>query len=190
MGTRGFIGFVVNGTEKIAYNHFDSYPSGLGLDVLKWLRREHPEFIKRKAADLRVVEPDSLPADDDIERLAPYTNLSVGGPSERPTWYQVLRETQGSPGAMLDAGVIEDASGYPLDSLFAEWGYVVDLDAQTFEAYRGFQKAAHNKGRFAGRESTDGDRGYHPCALAASWPLSALPEDKGFLATLEGDGAS
>ena len=40
MSTRGFIGFVIDGTEKIAYNHYDSYPSALGLNVLHWLHVE------------------------------------------------------------------------------------------------------------------------------------------------------
>lgn len=30
MGTRGFITFVIDGVEKTAYNHFDSYPSNWG----------------------------------------------------------------------------------------------------------------------------------------------------------------
>jgi hypothetical protein len=190
MGTRGFIGFIVDGTEKIAYNHWDSYPAGLGLEVLHWLRGEHLGFIQRKAAELRVVEPDSSPTEEEIQKLAQYTNRNVGGPSPRPTWYQVLRETQGNPGAMLDAGVIEDASGFPLDSLFAEWGYVVDLDASVFEVYEGFQRQPHSKGRFAGRGTPEpGASGssYHPVALVASWPLSALPTDDEFMKVEGGD---
>jgi hypothetical protein len=181
MGTRGFVGVVVDGTEKIAYNHCDSYPDGLGLDVLQWLRKAHLGGARRLAAQLRVVERDSEPTDEDIERLAPYTNTGVGGQKDRPDWYQLLRESQGNPGAMLDAGVIEDASGFPLDSLFAEWGYLVDFDAQTFEAYRGFQHSPHSAGRFADRMHSDGRNGYHPCALAGSWPLSDLPSDEDFL---------
>ncbi len=37
MGTRGAVGFVLDEKEKITYNHFDSYPSGLGCDVLNYL---------------------------------------------------------------------------------------------------------------------------------------------------------
>jgi hypothetical protein len=40
MGTRGFLGFVLQDKEYITYNHFDSYPSGLGDAVLQWLRGE------------------------------------------------------------------------------------------------------------------------------------------------------
>ena len=30
MGTRGMNGFISQGETKAAYNHFDSYPTGLG----------------------------------------------------------------------------------------------------------------------------------------------------------------
>jgi len=34
MGTRGIFGFIYKGKRYIVYNHFDSYPSGLGLWLL------------------------------------------------------------------------------------------------------------------------------------------------------------
>lgn len=37
MGTRGKIGFVQKGVRKGVYNHFDSYPSGLGDDIIKFI---------------------------------------------------------------------------------------------------------------------------------------------------------
>jgi hypothetical protein len=77
---------------------------------------------------------------------------------------------------MLAAGVIEDASKFPADSLFAEWGYVVDFDAMTFEVYRGFQGERHSEGRFADLPQSR-DNGYFPVRLVKSWPLSDLPTD-------------
>ena len=34
MSTRGIYGFHINGTDKLAYNHADSYPQQLGLNIL------------------------------------------------------------------------------------------------------------------------------------------------------------
>jgi len=194
MSTRGFIGFVIDGTEKIAYNHYDSYPSALGLNVLHWLHVEpqaEPDIIREQARALRVVAVDSEPTDEDIERLQPFYNPHVGGHSDRPTWYQLLRETQGNPGLMLKAGVIEDAGRFPFDSLFAEWGYVVDFDSGVFEVYRGFQEIPHEQGRFAGREDDEvWKNGYYAVALIASWPLTELPTDEAFIADISGEQES
>lgn len=149
MSTRGFIGFVADGKTAIAYNHSDSYPDYLGHQMLNWLRGADLNEAARQAAALRVAAPNSEPTDADIAALKEFHNPNVGGRRERPDWYQLLRATQGEPELILRAGVIEDASGFPADSLFAEWGYVADFDAQAFEVYKGFQKEAHAEGRFA-----------------------------------------
>lgn len=185
MSTRGFVGFVAEGKTAIAYNHSDSYPAWLGAQMYEWLRTADLADAKAKAAALRVVAPDSDPTGEDVEALRKYYNPNVGGDSEHPTWYQLLRETQGDPAAMLDAGVIEDASKFPADSLWAEWGYVADFDAGRFEVYRGFQHSAHSEGRFAQMERTDND--YYPVRLIASWPLDALPTAAEFDAALTDD---
>lgn len=188
MGTRGFITFVADGVEKTAYNHWDSYPDSLGAGVLEWLRTERDRADVTETADwlapiaarvraLRAVRHHDRPTPADIERLEPWTDLGVGSRS-RNDWYCLLRGTQGDPAAMLDAGVIEDASHFPADSLFAEWGYVIDLDKQVFEVYEGFQQSPHDKGRFASRKAEDNN--YYPVALVQSWPLAELPDSAAF----------
>jgi hypothetical protein len=186
MGTRGFVGFVIDGTEKIAYNQFDSYPSGLGATVLSWLSTAVSDMdaLRASVRELRVVEDGSTPTPEDIERLRGFANQNVST-QRLDEWYVLLRETQGQPELMLKAGVIEDASNFPTDSLFAEYGYIVDLDAGSLEAYRGFQRSGHTKGRFADRPRAD--TGYAPVALAASWPLNELPTEKDFVQAIDPD---
>jgi hypothetical protein len=183
MGTRGFIGFVVNDETKVAYCHWSAYPGGLGTTVLNWLAGADLTAAKEAARALRVVTSDDTATAEDIEKLRGYADFEVGGPSEGPTWYQLLRRTQGDPAAILAAGVLEDAGDFPADSLFAEWGFVVDFDRDIFEAYEGFQEQPHRKGRFALAKPVN--EGYYPVKLRASWPLSALPTEVAFLAALE-----
>lgn len=38
MGTRGIYGFRFSGTDKLTYSHFDSYPEGLGSEVVEFIR--------------------------------------------------------------------------------------------------------------------------------------------------------
>lgn len=199
MSTRGFVGFVSDRTEKIAYNHSDSYPDALGLDVLKWLRFAVADLddpaggvpsLRESVMALRVVDGESTPTEGDVERLAGFADLGVSARDPRE-WYVLLRETQGSPGRMLQAGVIQDAADFPADSLFAEWGYIVDLDTGVFEVYRGFQQEPHNRGRFADRtprESTFNVPRYFPVALVHGWRLDDLPSDDAFLKTFTEDG--
>lgn len=185
MGSRGFVGFVVDGREAIAYNHASSYPSYTGLNVLAWLDHANLDIAAKVARGVRIVTRDTLPTDEDIERLMPYLDRHVGGASERPTWYQLLRGTQGSVGDMIAAGVVEDASQFPRqEGVSCEWGYLVDFDTKRLEVYRGRQKQPHDQGRFAsaGRD----EDGFYPCRLVASWPLSERPDEETFLAVLNG----
>ncbi len=195
MGTRGFIDLTAQGDSVVVYNHFDSYPSALGVNMLAWARTLADDASRSAAAgaidSMRAVEDGrDVPTSEDIERLRPWTNGGVGAPSGAvPSWYQLTRETQGDPAAILAAGVYEDASEFPADSLFAEWGYTVDLDKGVFEVYEGFQKSPHDLGRYADlvvtREYSHGN--YFPVALRASWPLDALPNQDAFMAALTDD---
>lgn len=153
MGTRGIMGLVIEGQTKITYNHFDSYPSGLGTDVLNGLRllltQGDGERLVELARNLVVVDEDSKPTPEQIEALAKHadTGVSTGSLQE---WYVLLRNLQGDFKATVEAGVMTDASHFPLDGLFCEWGYVANIDTGHLEVYRGFQKERPTKGLWAG----------------------------------------
>jgi hypothetical protein len=173
LGTRGFVTFVIDGQEKTAYCHCDAYPESVGLAVLRWARvgTEGRELLAARARALRVVSPDSKPPLRDVRELKRFAE----GPGKPGTWYHLLRGTQGDPGLILLAGVIEDASGFPCEPQ-ALWGYVIDADAGNLEVYRGGQRQSHGLGRFAHLGPfAVGDLAYWPPALVASWPFGALP---------------
>jgi hypothetical protein len=163
MGTRGFIGFVADGRETVAYNRFDSYPDGLGLTVLDFARSvtDWPTVRKAAAALVHVFE-DVPPTDEQIE---------------------VLERVSGDPAALLEAGYACHLPDWPGASLYCEWGYLLDLDAEVLEVYEGFQRAPHTEGRFHDRPR-DHDA-YWPVRRVASWGLDALPDDEAFVAQLQ-----
>jgi len=41
------------------------------------------------------------------------------------------------------------------DSLFCEWAYIINLDTETFEGYRGLNKNPAAKGRYASKKIRD-----------------------------------
>lgn len=194
MGTGGFAGFVVDGSEKIFFSHKDSYPSGLGVEVLDWLTHHRdallhptPGGVADRVRALRLITDGTEPAAPDIERIRGLLR-DRADPAHR-AWLADVSEEEVMEMAtydldtLLDAGIVVDGAASPMDSLFADWGYVVDLDAATFEVYRGRQQAPHTAGRFALRPPARA--GYYPVALVAGWPLADLPNQDDFL-TLPG----
>lgn len=182
MGTRGLFGFVVDGEVKVTYNHADSYPSGLGSDVLDWLKRADLDDAAARARQLELVTDAVPPTPAQVERLRQFHDprVSTGSTTE---WYSLLRHTQGDPAAVLAAGVMLDGVAFAADSLFCEWAYVVDFDRQKLEVYRGFQTAPHADGRFA--SDTPDRRGYYPIRLVAEFSFDDLPPDEEFVAQLQ-----
>lgn len=179
MGTRGAITFVSDGAERTVYNHFDSYPGGVGLDVLEFVRR----MVSEDTLDLRREQVAKMSPVEGYPTKEELTELYVrqGGKPQiiqkgipgTFDWYSALRDTQGNPDAILVAGFFEDAWDFPSDSLFCEWAYVIDLDLGVLEVHKGFQHAAHHEGRFANRPAKT--NGYFPVRLVASWPFDGLP---------------
>jgi len=174
MGTRGIWGFVIDGETKVTYNHFDSYPGGLGTDLVKALGNWDPVSLLAAARALIVVNEDEKPTPEQQRALIQHADTGVGSGSTGD-WYVLLRETQGNMQATLDAGYMLDSFAFGFDSLFCEWGYVIDLDGDgaTFDVYEGFQNATTNRGLWK-----DGalDNGYGPVKLIASIPLDELTE--------------
>jgi hypothetical protein len=158
MSTRGLYGFVADGELRVVYNHSDSYPDALGEDVVRFAREliaEGPAAVaaaKEKVKALRVIADEmSVPTPADVEALAPWTKLYVDRRHDdgTPSWYQLTRGTQGDPRATLESGYIIDATPFGHDSLFCEWGYVIDFDAEAIEVYQGLQTEQPKAGRWA-----------------------------------------
>lgn len=156
MSTRGFYAFHLDGETKVIYTRYDAYPAGLGQDFLDWTRAADLDKARPQIRALRIIR-----TDDDVTE-------------DMNQAYAALKD--GDPQALLDLGFTGDHSNFPGDSLYAEWGYVLDLDNNLFEVYQGFQDRPHNSGRFAKVERREGT-GYWPVRLIHTHPLDQLPEN-------------
>lgn len=163
MGTRGTFGVIIGEQPKMGYNQFDSYPDGKGLDNLRFVRsiswslaHGHPDSLsqyekfKRLAGDVRLVSRDEKPTARDKYALRGFTDLGVSEQS-KDDWYCLTRDTHGSIELMLRCGYILDSFDFGMDSLFCEWGYVLDFDNECFDVYSGFQASRPTAGLWAGR---------------------------------------
>jgi hypothetical protein len=177
VSTSGALVFVVNGKEKTTYIHGDAYPGGVGADILDWIRSSefNVDAVRFQVATLKMLKHDDKPSAEDYARYDCYADFTVNGGQG---WYALLRETQGNPALILQAGVALNAKGFPLDSLHCEWAYVVDLDKQRFEVYKGFQQTPPTAGRWAGvdpvRDYAPGIPQYYPVDLLVSWSFDDI----------------
>lgn len=166
MGTRGAYGFIKNGQHKVSYNHFDSYPDGLGNDILNYLDRYTIKQINNHFDAIELVNEDSQPTKEQIEKCAGTSDFSVSNRSKQD-WYCLLKGAQGNLAAHARVGYMVDAYNFLLDGLFCEYAYIINLDDKTLEIYKGFQKKPP-KGRYsdAPRKS-----GYYAVGLVKTFPL-------------------
>jgi len=174
MGTRGSVGFIINKEPKLTYNHFDSYPSGLGELVINYIKRINKngnwEEIKQKVASLIKVNELDKPSDEMFEKYKQYSQQVSNGPEN--DWYALLRDLQGIEW-LEELDNIEHMifnNDFIKDSLFCEYAYIINLDSMTLEFYEGFQKKPQIGNKF-GEESING---YYPCAKILELSLSEV----------------
>jgi len=155
MGTRGAFGYIgtVEGEQltKVTYNHWNSYPSGLGCKIANYLKGKSTyDDIHKDFSNIELVSHDDTPT---LEQkldctLAEITDTNVGGQSEED-WYCLLRGAQGDLDKHADVGYMIDSREFLYDSLFCEWAYILNMDTNELEIYIGYQKEKDKvKGRY------------------------------------------
>lgn len=166
MGTRNLTAVMVDGEYKIAqYGQWDGYPSGQGRTVLNFLKRTNLERFKDRVRECRFLTPEECSKIDAI-----------------PNWHEKFKHISRDMGAKIlgkvNHGVrrIINNINFANDSLFCEWCYVVDLDKETFEVFKGFNKFPIHDGRFISKGKSE----YHPVKLLKSYSLDSLPTLKQF----------
>ena len=136
MGTRGFISIKADNKITGTYNHYDSYPSYLGVLMVEFIQRPDFDKLSSKAPSLRGVDEDDNPTPEqmaDLKARGFWQNVSTG-----TDWYSALRNAQGDLAAYIDAGYIPsfDVDGVLESSdVFIEYGYVIDLDKRELRVY-------------------------------------------------------
>jgi hypothetical protein len=109
MGTRGYYVFLFNGVYYVYYNQFDSYPSGLGLQIVEELSEINNIVIDNWKTQLEKIETNPYPPNC----------LSFEGLSKAINNY-----------FQYDVQVMKTK---PEQNLWIEWIYTIDLDNNTFK---------------------------------------------------------
>lgn len=187
MGTRNSTLVQVDGEYKLAqYCQWDGYPEGRGVAILEVLRKVDLNALKVRVRGLRAYTTKGVKGlwtKSGADPKSPW----VGAEAFKRSYPHLSRDCGGD--AILKL-LMEPKSkikkvkldlDFPGEGLFCEWAYVIDLDRNTFEVYKGFgTELLPDDARFKHLEKTDAE--YKPVRIAAAWSLDELPTNEEFLA--------
>lgn len=177
---------VLNGEYKIAqYGQFDGYPSGQGIEVLKFLKKIDLTKFKNMIKNVKFL------SSSDIDKINASTDKDgkINGKSWLAIYPELSRDTAANILSLVyskDGNVLlKNSLDFAADSLFCEWAYLIDLDKDVLEVYEGFNKCPLTKNdrfEFLLDKSEDG---YYPIKLLKTYSLMNLPTNKIFIEELE-----
>lgn len=183
MSTRGLYGFRKNGADKCTYNHWDSYPSGLGKTVVEFCKNHTIKEMNDIFDKIILVNEQDTPTEKQIDECIKngFADFSVGGCSQTD-WYCLLRNCQGDLECLAKAknhAYMIDRIDFIKDSLFCEYAYIINLDDKVLEFYKGFQTSPQEGNRY-GTEIyepyAEYKREYYPCKLVLTFPLEEIDD--------------
>jgi len=198
MGTRNLTMVIHQKETKVAqYGQWDGNPSGQGVNVLKFLRKFNIEKFKQDLKRVHWMTPTEEKA---LEALADNNG------EWQDYFPQISRNVASDILFMIDGRklALRNEEEFASESLHNEWSYVIDLDKEQLEVYKGFQtKPVPKSERFAkynekaekeSMEFTDYKKDgspkkkkhkYYPIKLVKIYKLNNLPSDKQFIAECE-----
>ena len=170
MGTRGLYGFRKNGVDKLTYNHWDSYPDCLGEWVVEFCKNTSITEMNEIFDRIILVNESNEPTEEQVNECMEFYDGSVSTGSVRE-WYCLLRETQGNLTPYKHGlKYMIDSCDFIKDSLFCEYAYIINLDTNCLEFWRGFQDKPCEGNRY-GTETGDNLGKYYPCKMISYYPL-------------------
>ena len=194
MGTRHLIVVVKDNEYKVAqYGQWDGYPEGQGLKVLNFLKENDIDKFRNQVAKCKFIEDDTF-----YEKI--HKELDINPKDGFITYEESERFKAHYPQLDRDMGadilnyimdnddiILQNCIDFANDSLFCEWGYIIDLDKNTFEVYEGFNKNPLSDNERFYNHSNKGENGYHPIRHIISFDLASLPTKENFLSHFDED---
>lgn len=187
MGTRNLTCVVHEGTYKVAkYGQWDGYPDSLGVGILRFLVNVFDkESFVQNLNKIRFITDDELKVlwkeagSDD----SGWVTMEVSDKFKK-TNFALSRDCNGDILIeLIQRGKVDKQTNsldFAGDGLFCEWCYVIDLDKNTFEVYKGFNKTELDSSeRFAVLNRVK--EKYTPVRHVKTYSLDDLPNEETFL---------
>lgn len=219
MGTKHLIAVIdKKGTLKVAqYGQWDGYPSGQGVDVLKFAKDKASLKELEQRFDIIKFYNDTHEIDRWIHQynsraeIESNTHLSdqaraLGGRTDSDVYWWKTTRTRDLGADILTALINIDTKRLPQEhngyiylfndieflknSLFCEWAYIIDLNQNKLIILSGFNKDKSKEYKLCITKQEDIDKEfckYYGCTLLKEYDLDDLPSEDEFLSDLEGD---
>lgn len=140
MSTRGFWGFKYNDEYKMMYNHCDSYVEWLGVHLAREIKDIGSiESLKNIYKKIKIVPlDDTEPSDKELKNLKMDAACGkidlISDCGKKGTWYNLLRNTQGSLQYAIISDLPYQAGLSSKRGIFSqEYTYIIDLDKESFD---------------------------------------------------------
>lgn len=144
MGTRNLTMVVKNKKMKVAqYGQWDGYPSGQGTTILSFLKTRDLKKFSEYIDKTKFYTDSEL--DELVEKINKIPEYNLGGNRDWKKDYPHL--SRDMAGEILEYIMetkgeisLQNEEEFAGDSLMNEWSYLIDLDENKLEVYRGFNK--------------------------------------------------
>lgn len=176
MGTRNLTIIKLDDKYPVAqYGQWDGYPSGQGATVLEFLQK-----LNVSSQDISALEFFKKA----VRSLTDYSVQELEAFGERT--FELLPQLSRDMGAGILQWIMENEGGkigprsheldFAGDSLFCEYAYLLDLDEECLEVYKGFNESPlTEKDRFCFIPPAKEGGEYKQIKLVKSYPFSKLP---------------
>ena len=195
MGTRNLTLVIHKGKTRMAqYGQWDGYPDGLGMDLAGFLDGVNLDVLRQAIekcvfVDRKTIEKYYKEAGHDGSPNGVKLDVGDTFKAKHPLLdrdYSGGKALEVILGLVNKKGPIElsDQGDFARDSLFCEWAYVLDLDKEVIEIYKGFntKNPLMKKDRFyylqdKAKLTKSGKNLYFPVKLEKSWPIKEFNEE-------------
>lgn len=198
MGTRGAVGFRHHQKDYITYNHYDSYPTCAGVNVImtiinqKLFDKNHRQQAIEKVESLQLINSEKTFEAEELEKIrSNIVALGLENNDYNPAHfgngkvdaYYVLNPIQRHINAYIHPKYtipyMIDNHEFMANSLFCEWAYIINFDTNSLEIYEGFNKNKNAAGRYAEKQlerNYEQKEKFYGVSLIGEIPFEALQE--------------
>ena len=177
MNNKGCWGFHrgIENATKVTLNNLDAYPEFLGHDVVTFVKSSSLKQLNEIFDTIILTNHHDNPTKQQLKECKKITGLKVSKKTHY-TWQYVLEDSQGKPN-LYKKGLkyMLNAKNFTTDNFRYDWAYIINLDENILEIYKGGnKKAPRSCSRYT---TTIPKEGFYSCEIVTAFPLEKIPDN-------------